>query len=118
MCSSSRSVRRFSSDFKISVVQEYLSGGISKYGLCKKYSLDKRVLRSWILTFAPEPSLDPSMSKTSSESDVILELKRQLRQKELDLKREKMRADFYETMVDVAESQFNVPIRKKVGVKR
>ena len=38
----------------------------------------------------------------------ILELKKKLHQ-------ETMRADFYDTMVDVAEEMFNIEIRKKAG---
>ena len=39
---------------------------------------------------------------------VVLELKRQLYN-------ETMRADFYDTMIDVAEEMFNIEIRKKAG---
>jgi hypothetical protein len=56
-------------------------------------------------------------SKDRSDSEEIRELRQQLRKKELELKKEKMRADFYETMVDVAEEQFNISIRKKAGAK-
>ena len=38
----------------------------------------------------------------------ILELKKKLHQ-------ETMRADFYDTMLDVAEEMFNIEIRKKAG---
>lgn len=53
----------------------------------------------------------------ASESQEISDLKRQLRQKELELKREKMRSEFLDTMIDVAEEMFHVPIRKKAGTK-
>ena len=35
-----------------------------------------------------------------------------------ELKRESLRADAYDEMIRVAESKFNISIRKKVGVKR
>ncbi|MDD5498783.1 MAG: hypothetical protein PHI10_04805 [Dehalococcoidales bacterium] len=35
-----------------------------------------------------------------------------------ELKHEQLRADAYDTMIDIAESQFNIPIRKKAGAKR
>ena len=34
-----------------------------------------------------------------------------------ELRQEKMRADVYSTMVDVAEEMFHIPIRKKAGTK-
>ena len=34
------------------------------------------------------------------------------------LKHEKLRAQAYDTMTDVAEEMFNIPIRKKAGTKQ
>ena len=107
--------------FKFATIEEYFSGDLSFSNFCKKKSLDRSTFHYWLLTFAPEGHLsskDMGKQKEGSESEEIRELKLQLRQKELELKKEKMRADFYETMVDVAEEQFNIPIRKKAGTKR
>lgn len=41
----------------------------------------------------------------------ITRLKKELRQ-------EKMRAEALDTMIDVAEEMFNVPVRKKAGTKQ
>lgn len=43
--------------------------------------------------------------------DEIKELRRRLKEAEL-------RADAYDEMINVAESMFNIPIRKKAGAKR
>lgn len=111
--------RHFSDDFKISIVEEFLSGSFSQHSLCKKYSLHGGSLREWIRIFAPEYEFASDiMSKKPSENDQIRELKLALRQKELELKREKMRGDLYETIIEVAEEQFQIPIRKKAGTKR
>ena len=53
-----------------------------------------------------------------SENTEIHELKKRLQQKEAELSKEKMRADFYNSMIDVAEDMFNIPIRKKAGTKQ
>jgi dsDNA-binding SOS-regulon protein len=34
---------------------------------------------------------------------------------ERQLKKEKLRADAYDTMIDVAEKKFSIPIRKKLA---
>ena len=116
------SPRVFSREFKFSVVEEYLSGSLGASALSKKYSIHLTTLYSWIRTFAPEHKFNSciamSKRKKESESDEIRSLKLALRQKELELRREKMRADLYETMVDVAEEQFNICIRKKAGTKQ
>ena len=113
--------KSYDTAFKFATIEEYFSGDLSFSDFCKKKSLDRTTFRFWLLTFAPEGYLnssDMSKQKERSDSDEIGELKRQLRQKELELKKAKMRADFYETMVDVAEEQFNISIRKKAGTKR
>lgn len=117
-----KSRRVYDTSFKFSVIEEYISSDLRLSDFCKKKSLDRTTFRYWLLTFAPEGHLssckDMGSEKKRNESEEIRELRRQLRQKELELKKEKMRADFYETMVDVAEEQFNIAIRKKAGTKQ
>ena len=53
-------------------------------------------------------SIDSQAEEIKALREEILELNKKLQQ-------ETMRADFYDTMVDVAEEMFNIKIRKKVG---
>lgn len=47
-----RKRKKYTEEFRISVVKEYLAGGISKHGLCKKYSIPQLVtLNTWIRKF-------------------------------------------------------------------
>ncbi|WP_440199370.1 transposase [Bacteroides nordii] len=111
----------YSDSFKMQVVQEALVANVNKSALCRKYSIGSPLLLyRWIRIFAPKPTLETSTMKSVSnkERDEILALKRQLQQQSLELKKEKMRADFYEEMVNVAEEMFNIPIRKKAGTKQ
>lgn len=120
----SKSIKKrvtYSDSFKIQVVQEALVPGVNKSALCRKYSISSHdLLQQWIRTFAPKPKLEeiPMKSANSKERDEILALKRQLQQQSLELKKEKMRADFYDEMINVAEEKFNIPIRKKAGTKQ
>ena len=87
--------KSYDTAFKFATIEEYFSGDLSFSDFCKKKSLDRTTFRFWLLTFAPEGYLnssDMSKQKERSDSDEIRELKRQLRQKELELKKEKMRA--------------------------
>ena len=52
--------------------------------------------------------MDKHAEEVKALREEILDLKKKLRQ-------ETMRADFYDTMVDVAEEMFNIEIRKKAG---
>lgn len=106
-------------DYKFSVVQEYLASNLSISSFCRKKSVNRSTFHGWLLTFGPESKSNADdMGKQRSESEEIRELKRQLQQKEVELKQARMRADFYETMVEVAEEQFNITIRKKAGTKQ
>lgn len=117
--SKTRKVRRvFPVELKMGLVAEYLSVSQSRYSFCKKHHLDNGDFSRWLRTFAPESEAVSKMGKKEKESEEVKELKRQLRQKEVELGKERMRADFYETMVSVAEEQFNITIRKKAGTKQ
>lgn len=113
--------RRFDASFKMRVVEEALRGDVSKIAICRKYSLSSStILYNWIRIFAPEPLLvDDSMRQSKcDDSDELRCLKRELQLKELELGKERMRADFYDEMIHVAEEMFNIPIRKKAGTKQ
>lgn len=51
----------------------------------------------------------------TSESEEIKALKREVLELKKKLYDETMRADFYDTMIDVAEEMFDIEIRKKAG---
>lgn len=54
----------------------------------------------------------------SSESEELIRLRLELKQAKQSLYQERMRADAYDTMIDVAEEMFRIPIRKKAGTKQ
>ncbi len=52
---------------------------------------------------------------TDSQADEIKALREEIMELKKKLHSETMRADFYDTMIDVAEEMFNIEIRKKAG---
>jgi len=52
-----------------------------------------------------------------SESFEFLQLKKRIEELEKQLQDAEMKAIAFSTMVDIAERQFNIPIRKKVNTK-
>lgn len=60
---------------------------------------------------SPEVSESPSVTELKALETEVVRLKAQLAYAEF-------RADAYDEMINVAESKFNISIRKKVGVKR
>jgi hypothetical protein len=52
-----------------------------------------------------------------SESFEVLQLKKRITELEKQLKDAEMKAIAYSTMVDIAEKEFNIPIKKKLNTK-
>ena len=103
----------------------YLIEGYSKAEIIKLTGVSYPGLNKWINNLGPallkdndlkirtfELSLDTPMKKTSDnlddQSKEIIELRKQL-------DRANLKVELLETMIDIAENELNIPIRKKSG---
>ena len=101
------------------------------YGECrtsKILPISHATVSRWIAIFESEnkekavhmkkqkPHPDVSTSATGTAD--IKALQREVNRLQGQLKQASLRADAYEEMINVAESKFNIAIRKKAGVKR
>lgn len=117
---------RYSEDEKIQIVSDYVQSGCQASEIVEKYHLSgKQILLTWVGQFVKaEESLslpskqneDPMAKKNPDER--IRELEAENRRLEKALELEKLRAKAYDTMINVAEETFNIPIRKKSGTKQ
>lgn len=110
---------------RISLVVDILGGKVTPEEVRKSYSLASiNSVYAWIGKYVSQSgSLSLQESKeedmpAKSKDDQIRELKIQLRQARKEAELEKLRAKAYDTMINVAEETFNIPIRKKSGTKR
>ena len=118
-------VNKFTDEFKLMVVQEYLTTGISQEELKRKYNFggNQNIYR-WMAKFGVskpsectlERSKVMSKEKQKSSSEELLEQK--IKQLEAELKREQFRTTALNTMIDIAERELKIDIRKKSGAKR
>ena len=103
---------------KEEIVREFFLEGASKSTLARKYKSSFGAISRIVSKFEAENEKSTLLMKNKPSDDQTEELKA-LRKEVLSLKKqlrdEQMRADFYETMVDVAEGTFNIEIRKKAG---
>ena len=99
-----------------SIIRAYYLEGASKNSLVKKYQSSFSAVLRVIRNFAASNDKSPLLMKNKPVDNQAEEIKA-LQQEVLDLKKklydETMRADFFETMVDVAEDMFDIAIRKK-----
>ena len=110
----------------------YYREGYSVRRIAQIIPVSKSGIARWIANFAEDnPHKAPIMKKRSTklEHQVEQELRADLPedvkvlQEEVlrlkkELKQEKMRADAYDMMIDLAEDAFKIPIRKKSGAEQ
>lgn len=106
--------------FREQVAREYLFGDLSYRELAEKYRLTSRhTVREWVKQFRIKseiglPLWHPDIGMDKSEKDTLLDEIRKLKEQ---LEDEKLRALAAETMIDVAEGELGIEIRKKSGTK-
>lgn len=123
--------RHYPLEFKHAVIKEYLAGGISHRGLLRKYDIriNAGIVR-WMrqLGYAETPvkdrylpplnplSLPSKKSNKAIPPDAAWQEER-IKELELLLEDEQLRSEAYLRMIEIAEKDFNIPIRKKPGTK-
>ena len=108
----------FSVAFKKAVVKEVLSGKINKEQAKHKYGIaGNTAILNWIRKFEAEKKEQMSGKKTISPTEQHeLELENKRLREELEI--ERLRTLSLNVMIDIAEDQFKIPIRKKSGTKQ
>jgi hypothetical protein len=124
--------RYFTDEQKHTIIQEMLSSGQTKTAIWQKYTGEKQdhghILR-WMrilgyniterLNFVSNSVEMKKKENTKQDTDSFetLQLKKRIEELEKQLKDAEMKAIAYSTMVDIAEKQFKIQIRKKVNTK-
>lgn len=122
--------REYSESFRRKVIEEYLQSGVSKMSLLKKYDIrSKSAIQKWMrqlgyvdihqkkgslplintIALSAKKKQIPSPSESAQEAR-IKELERLLED-------EQLRSEAYLKMIDIAEREFSIPIRKKPSTK-
>ncbi len=117
-----RTQKDYSMSFKLSVVREIESGELSLKGARDKYGIQgDHTVEKWIKkygTFDRELQVRFTMEKTPEQKLLELEAKVRLLEKqkqslEQQLKFQQDKAIMFDMMIDIAENELNIPIRKK-----
>jgi transposase-like protein len=113
-----RSFFRIPDEFKLEIVRDYLLNGIEQCQIAKDYGISQHSVSRIIRNFAASNDKSALLMKnrpTDIQADEIKALREEIMELKKKLHSETMRADFYDTMIDVAEEMFNIEIRKKAG---
>jgi transposase-like protein len=117
-----RTQKDYSMSFKLQVVKEVESGEVSATGATKKYGIQgNRTVIMWLRkygTFDWENQTPSNMPKNQEQKLLELEQKVKLLEKqkaflEKQVETADKKAIIFDMMIDLAEKEFNIPIRKK-----
>ena len=117
----------FDEPFKRMVIEEYLSGKCSKMELLRKYNIHfKSAIQTWMRRLGYEDNHRrerikfvglPKTQVMPTKSDNIQELQRKIAELERLLQDEKLRSEAYSRIIEKAEKELKIPIRKKPNTK-
>jgi transposase-like protein len=116
-----RTQKDYSLNFKLQVVQEIERGELSQHGAVKKYGIQARsTVLSWLRkfgTFDWENITPTQMPKSPEQKLMELEQRVKLLEKqkkflEHQLEQADKKAIIFDMMIDLAEKEYHIPIRK------
>lgn len=117
-----RSQRDYSYSFKLQVVGEVERGELGKSEARKKYGIQgESTVSKWIEKFGNfDRSYELNRKKMKSPAQKILELEQQIkllerknRTLEKEVEQTNKKVIFFDMMIDIAEDELKIPIRKK-----
>ncbi|MCJ7811929.1 transposase [bacterium] len=115
-------VVRFTEAFKVHVVREVETGRISQSEVSRRYGiLGHSTILKWIRKYGKLPTHGSKRkgSMRMEEKEIeLLRLENEIKELKQELENARFKNVVLETLVDVAERELGIPIRKKYGAKR
>lgn len=116
--------RKYSEAFKLEVIQEVLEGKISKEEARRLYRIrSKSAILEWTRQYSGENGFDKrgkvlKNKETEFSNHQLTEQARRILELEEALRLEKLKVTLSNKMIDIAEEEFGIDIRKKSGAKQ
>lgn len=117
-----REMKYYSQSFKRSVVEEVLSGKLTKEQARRKYDLGgKSAVLNWMRKFGLSehrqiPACFEPMKENPQANAAALE--KRIKELERALEDAQLKAEGYSRMIDIAERELKISIRKKSSTKQ
>lgn len=107
---------------KAKIIQEYLQGDVSFAMLSGRYNINPGVIGRWMRVIKNgRPVIkQKKISKFTgmAKQHILEQLRGQIKQLNRQLEDERIRAELYKKMIEIAERDLGIPIKKKYGAKR
>ncbi|WPP50923.1 DUF1153 domain-containing protein [Catalinimonas niigatensis] len=108
---------------KKKAVQLVSVGLLTEDQACQKFKISLKLLHEWQRwydRYFVQPYQNPTAMarKKLSDKEKIKLLESQLKESQQQAKYEKLKREAYETMINIAEEEFNIQIEKKRGARQ
>jgi transposase-like protein len=114
-----KTTNTYTNEFKLSVIKEVTDGLITKDEARRRYNIKgKSAILDWMRKFDVSKSNIMSTKRIVQADSRSLELELENKRLKEELAMEQLRVRALNIMIDIAENQLNVPIRKKSGTKQ
>lgn len=99
------------------IIAEYLIGDTTYRKLGARYGIDFRRIHSWVMKYQGKPVKKdkPKIKESPLEME---ELPTDVRQLQKELRKAKLHNKLLNAIIDIAEEQLKIDIRKKSGTKQ
>lgn len=114
MSESERRIRRFSDNFKKEKVRELELGLVSVLDLRRQYQVSDMSIRRWMAKFGSmKAKKERLIVESQSDTVQMLELKKKVAELERIVGQKQLLIDFQQKMIELAEEEYRVDIKKK-----
>ena len=117
--------RHYNDAEKLQIIEEYMKSGESMETFQVKYGMGHCTLSRWMTNFGLSNTtqrqyIEMKKKLTESPKKTLKErtLEARVAQLEKELKAEKLKSEAANAIIDVAEEEFGIDIRKKAGAKQ
>jgi len=109
-------------DNKQEIINEYLLGKVGYRVLEKKYGVCRSAINRWVMDFQGRPRSKSRELKTvhlplMKQQNIQENLPEEVAVLQKELAKERLRNKLLTAIIDVAEQELKIPIRKKYGTK-
>lgn len=108
-------------ELKVKIIEKYLEGDASFAMLSRRYKIHPGVISRWIRVIKNGRAvIRKKISKFTgmAQHQTIEQLQEQIKQLNRQLEDERIKAELYKKMIEIAERDLGIPIKKKYGARR
>lgn len=109
----------FSEEERLEYLCKFYESGFSQFKFAKINHIKLTTFQNWVKKYSKDLPLPKEIEKEEMAKNNIpnteMSLKKRINELEQALEVEKMRARSFEIMIDIAEKELNIPIKKKSG---